>query len=277
VFDNPANVPDAPPVLLTSCTRANAVRVVGNGACTDDGFGSEQKLGYAAPAGDQLLSLCLAVKEACTVASLLPFCVTTLDAHCRLAVATPTPTPAPTVTPTPQPTPTPKPQGSAKLFVTSQGYPGLLGAGGLSEADRLCRQHATAGALPNATAYRAIISDSQTNAKDRFEFTGPITLVNGVVVAQNETDLWDGSVAVPINVTETGKPFVGIVFTGTEANGEKDTAQTTWCSNWTSASGGVEAGRFDKKNGQWISIYGSSPNSAHSCSNVSALYCIGPS
>lgn len=168
-------------------------------------------------------------------------------------------------------------QGSARLFVTSQGYSGQLGPGGLSEADKLCGKYATAAALPNASAYRAILSDSQTNAKDRFEFTGPISLVNGVLVAQNEADLWDGSIAVPINVTETGGPFAGIVFTGTDANGEKDTAQTTWCSNWTSTFGGVEAGRYDRTNGGWVSIYGSATQSTHSCNSFSSLYCIGPS
>ncbi len=307
-FDKQEDVPDAPPVELTACTRGNAVRVVGNGACDDNGFGQGKTLGYVAPGGDQVVSLCSAMEEACTIAELSPFCVTTLADHCRLAqgssptvtpnpslpplftptptpttnpTTTPTPTATPTVTPTPTPTATPTPttppasQGSATLFITSQVY--AANFGGLARADALCQTAATSAALPRASEYKAVLSDAQTNAKDRFEFAGPIRLVDRTLVAQNEADLWDGSIAAPINITERGFSAVGIVWTGTEANGERDTNGSTLCNNWTGTQGGVEAGRYDRTNGQWISLYGYSSQSTHSCNATSSLYCIGPS
>lgn len=297
-FDRAEDVPDAPPVELTACTRGNAVRVVGNGACDDNGFGQPKALGFVAPGGDQLVSLCSAMEEACTVAELSPFCVTTLANHCRLAqgasptvtpnpslppLVTPTPTPTtsptatptPTVTPTPTPTPPPAPQGSATLFITSQTY--AANFGGLARADALCQTSAAAAALPRASDYKAVLSDALTNAKDRFEFSGPIKLVTGAVVAQNEADLWDGSIAAPVNITERGFTTASIVWTGTEANGERDLNSSTLCNGWTGTFGGVEAGRYDKTNGQWISLYGFSSQSNHSCGATSSLYCIGPS
>ena len=153
---------------------------------------------------------------------------------------------------------------SKKVFVTSTTYDGNLG--GLTGADTICQTRAAAGGVPNAAKFKAWLSDSTTNAIDRFSENSWYRL-DGVKVANSKADLTDGNLFTAITYTETGV-YVGnftLVWTGTDADGIK-TANN--CSNWTSNI--VVTGMIAIANtadSPWTWWY------AESCHNSYALYC----
>jgi len=166
---------------------------------------------------------------------------------------------------------------TAVLFVTSTQLTGA-GVNGLAGADDACKMAATAGLLANATEYVAVMSDSATDARDRFSVAGDIRMTDGVLVAASSADLWSSGVMTRVNRTETGGT-VGwhLAWTGTQPTGIKHgIVAANFCQDWTSDSGGVETGRTDRSDDGWVAIYyPSGPGNA--CSNPGGIYCIGPS
>jgi hypothetical protein len=157
------------------------------------------------------------------------------------------------------------------VFVSSVGYGPNLG--GLAGADTRCQTLAAAAGLSGS--FRAILSDAATSAKDRLQIAGAIRDVTGTLIATGEADLWDGSIAARIRMDERGiDQGSQIVWSGTDWDGVRDRDPSwTWCGGWTSAAGGVEAGRTDRTDTGWIDIYGAAqPN--HACTNTSRLYCV---
>lgn len=152
---------------------------------------------------------------------------------------TPTDTVAPTPTtppPTPSNTQTPTPTTIAvkRVFVTSQRYNGNLG--GLSGADLKCQQRANAANLGGT--WKAWLSSSTQSASSRLtHFNGPYMLINGTTIANNWSDLIDGTLASPINVTEINGLVNIPVWTNTDISGGIAPKNTTWhCSNWATSS-----------------------------------------
>ncbi len=131
------------------------------------------------------------------------------------------------------------------VFVTSATFNGNLG--GLAGADDPCE--ALASAAGRVGTWRAILSDSTTDASARITVTGPIRDTVGTLVANNAADLSDGSIASPIARDENGAavvPALSFVFTGTAADGTGNLsvalADRPFCNDWTSsAPSGVEA------------------------------------
>jgi hypothetical protein len=96
----------------------------------------------------------------------------------------------------------------------------------------LATQLTTAGFNPNTITWKAIGSTSATSAKVNTGTDGtqpdvPIYLINGNKVANNNADLWDGSIQTAINITQNdsaaGFPQV---FTGTITNGTNQETTT---------------------------------------------------
>ena len=60
-----------------------------------------------------------------------------------------------------------------------------------------------------------------TNAIDNINVQGPVFRLDGVLVANNSADLWDGSIQAPINVDENGVKHLEErnVWTGTHVDG----------------------------------------------------------
>lgn len=79
----------------------------------------------------------------------------------------------------------------------------------------------------NATTWNAIAStltvaardNTGTNPTDPNHVSVPIYLLNGTLVATGNSDLWDGSLASPISISDAGQTFIGGVWTGSDAAG----------------------------------------------------------
>ena len=118
------------------------------------------------------------------------------------------------------------------VFVTSVSFNGNLG--GLKGADDKCQAQADdpASIVPSGT-YLAWLSDGTDSPNTRFtKSSHPYLLPDGTKIAENYTDLTDGSIQHFINIDPTGKtvgqnPF----WTGTNEDGT--TAQPfRTCTGW---------------------------------------------
>ena len=82
-----------------------------------------------------------------------------------------------------------------------------------------------AGTVEGSTTWTAIGSTSSVNAIDNTSTTGAgtgigIYLLNDTAIATSYTDLWDDSIATPLNVDELGASYGNeIVWTGSKSNG----------------------------------------------------------
>ena len=165
----------------------------------------------------------------------------------------------------------------AKLvFVSSELYNGDMG--GLAGADARCQGLADAAGLPGT--YRAWLSSTTESPSTRFiQSEGPYVLVNGTLIANSWTDLTDGALANPINLTERGTaPPASFslcsgettgVWSGTRPNGS--IISTNRCQDWTAATvsvGGHWGNSTRSTNAQWSDwCYGGS------CDWLASIYC----
>jgi len=155
--------------------------------------------------------------------------------------ATPPRSGGPTSTPTP-PTPIPVSRNYQRVFVTSTTYNGNLG--GLTGADAKCQERANAVNLGGT--WKAWLSDDTISAGFRLLHNqSPYKLLNQAIIADNWTDLTDGTLQNPIKVTELQTTVSNSTWTNTLANGDiRDT--TNHCSNWAGVSGlgGIGSTRY---------------------------------
>ena len=158
--------------------------------------------------------------------------------------------------------------GPCRVFLSSIRYAGNLG--GLSGADAKCQGLADAAGLPGS--YQAWLSDSTSSPSSRFvPSTGPYQLINGTTIAANFTDLVDGTLLAPINVTETGGGVGSseVTWTHTLSTGNGGGDADSHCANWSS-SAPVAAGDYGhatQLGQEWTFV------SEASCSNFFHLYC----
>ncbi len=170
-------------------------------------------------------------------------------------------------TPTPHFTPTPRPSPLI-VFATQNLYSGSQ-IHGLVGADAICAGEASSAGLPGT--FRAWLSDSNTSAAARHTHgTNPYALPDGTQVADDWTDLTDGSIDAPITRHADGSESpLGGVWTATAPSGGISYPGNT-CSNWTSDAGLGADGYAGATNGDW------SLNSVFpldNCALTSRLYC----
>lgn len=128
-----------------------------------------------------------------------------------------------------------------RVFITASAVSPNLG--GLSGADSLCTSRARAAGLPGD--YKAWLSDDATSARDRLTRASiPYVRLDGIVVANNFTDLIDGSIQAPISITENGTPVSGggftiFAWTGTRPDGTSEPGRN--CSGWRDATNASSA------------------------------------
>lgn len=134
---------------------------------------------------------------------------------------------------------------TAKIFVTST--VAMPNYGGLAGADSYCNTRAAASSLSLSAKWKAVISDATVDAANRIPWNwGTLKDVTGTtIVAGGFPDLWDGTLASPVNKNENGGTTVGNVYTGTLSSGVKDLLwsgiQTyPYCDNWGFAAGGTD-------------------------------------
>ncbi len=100
--------------------------------------------------------------------------------------------------------------------------------------------------------WQAIVSTAATNANDPSRLptssTSPIFRIDGVKIANNGADFWDGSILAPIQIDETGALLTSRqVFTGTDVNGFSVPGLTLG-----NASGNAVTGDTDFQDSQWV-------------------------
>jgi hypothetical protein len=66
---------------------------------------------------------------------------------------------------------------------------------------------------------RTVDAHNNTSTNPTAETGVPIYFVNDTKLADNNADLWDGSIDVPFSINENGDTITGLAFTGTTTNG----------------------------------------------------------
>ncbi len=128
-----------------------------------------------------------------------------------------------------------------------------------------------ASIVPSGT-YLAWLSDVTDSHDTRFtKYAHPYMLLDGTKIAENYTDLTDGSILNAINIDSTGKPLGALPFwTGTNADGTTAPLSVT-CTGWNdpvSYHKGMH-GRTNRTNSSWSTMH-----SDDSCRiNFEALLC----
>ena len=100
-------------------------------------------------------------------------------------------------------------QHEKTVFVTSESFNGNLG--GLAGADAICQAEADgpASIVPSGT-YLAWLSDGTDSPDTRFTRSAhPYTLPDGTKIAEDFSDMTDGSILHTFNIDPTGKPLGG--------------------------------------------------------------------
>jgi len=152
-----------------------------------------------------------------------------------------------------------------RVFVTQSSYTGALG--GLAGADAICQQLADAAAL--AGTFKAWLSSISESAAARIAHaTVPYRRTDGALVANDWSDLIDGQLVAPINLSEEQTVVYGDVWTGTLFDG------TAWsvsdCTGFTAEAIDQDGacGNAGSTNSQWTDQ--SRPN----CFTPLHLYCV---
>lgn len=169
------------------------------------------------------------------------------------------------------------------MFVTSLPHSGnfqdqSLGISpdtGLGGADLYCNYLAKSGTATRALGgtWRAVLSDSTHNAKDRITFVAGSALknTNGDVIVSQSSDLWSPTMISGLpKYTEQGLLAGGLsVWTGTTSSGLKD--GYFYCDDWRSSS----AGSFGSVGSSLISSHlFSGSASEKACDGDHSIYCI---
>lgn len=159
-----------------------------------------------------------------------------------------------------------------RVFVTSIKYQ----AGELESlyiADALCANHADDAGFPDPLLYRAWLSDSATDARDRFKRgRGRLVLVNGLVLARSWSTLLAGELDNPLEVTETSETLKGRVWTGTRPDGAA-VPGAEHCDDWSTSSF-LKAGHYgysDRITSEWT--LSASENNPNGCNSEYSIYC----
>lgn len=149
---------------------------------------------------------------------------------------------------------------TAKIFVTSTtAYPNY---GGLAAADAYCNARAAASSLPLSPKWKALISDATVDAANRIPWNwGTLKDVTGTtIVSGGFPDLWDGTLASPVNKNENGGTTSGFVWTGTLSSGGKDSLWSgiqgnPYCNNWGTGTGaGLKYGVSSATTSSWMAF-----------------------
>ena len=140
-------------------------------------------------------------------------------------------------------------------------------------ADALCANLADDQGWPDGLQYRAWLSDSTTNARDRFKRgRGRLVMPNGLVLAASWSALLAGELETPFEVTELSTTYHGGVWTGTQPDGTA-VPGAQHCDDWSSASI-LKSGHYgysDRTTPEWT--FATDFDQPSPCNSPYALYC----
>jgi hypothetical protein len=132
------------------------------------------------------------------------------------------------------------------VFLSSASGNGRLGswaqAGGqtgIAAGDAICQSLASDAGLARASSFKAWLSDSETNAGERFG-DGPWVRLDGIKVAESMSAFTNTGPLTALGVTEKGDYLSVEVFTGTHTDGTHTTDES--CLNWTDGTSGLDGG-----------------------------------
>jgi hypothetical protein len=157
------------------------------------------------------------------------------------------------------------PECTHRVFVTSRSLDG--NRGGLGGADTLCNNAAEEAGLEGN--WKAILSKNDTIARDRLTIRGPVENIAGETVADDASDLWDGTLDTVIDVDEHGESASGHVWTGTDSQGGLGGLDAN-CNGWNTGdetASGVR-GSVGQTDGDWLDA------EETLCDSKASLYCI---
>jgi hypothetical protein len=141
------------------------------------------------------------------------------------------------------------------FFITSAGSGNGANLGGLAGADAICQKLAEAGGVTGPKTWRAYLSTSEVNAKDRIG-AGPWYNAKGEKIADDVASLHSdaNNITKQTALDEKGNVINGRgdepnrhdILTGTLADGTKAADQT--CGDWTlsGAEGSAMVGHHDR-------------------------------
>jgi hypothetical protein len=170
---------------------------------------------------------------------------------------------------------------AALAFVTSEGGTGDL-LSWLDEddpvldepmeaADEECRDLAAAAGLPFPGEFTAWLSDTSTDARDRFDQPFGWKRLDGMPVADDEADLVDGAITTSILVTDALEYTRLTAFTGSTIAGVDSSLN---CVDWTSSSATGNTGKSGDS--AYTDADWSSKPVGRNCSVPDTrLYCLG--
>jgi hypothetical protein len=121
-----------------------------------------------------------------------------------------------------------------RVFISSTGLTGTFG--GLAQADDFCTTKAGAAGIPGT--FRAFLSTSTVNARDRFAGSRGWMRVDDEPVVDTIEAMVNGKLYNPLTIDENGAtvdPNVVFVWTGTGGDGRTDIST---CADWTNGASG---------------------------------------
>ena len=89
-------------------------------------------------------------------------------------------------------------------------------------------------------------STASVDARDRVNISGPVFRLDGLLVASDATDIWDGTIQNPLYIMDTGVPKHGGVWTGTNTSGRK--------ANHPLGGSAARIGNAQVTHGSWIDL-----------------------
>ncbi|MCH7567978.1 MAG: LamG domain-containing protein [Nanoarchaeota archaeon] len=156
-----------------------------------------------------------------------------------------------------------------KVFATDSNFTGDV----LNRADEICNDAASNAGLRGN--YVALLSTTREHAVDKIQ-DGKYLRVDGVKIADNKRDLFDGTIDNPLNVNEFGNVLptltcdsngfeCNLIYTGSKVDGTLDPGFN--CNDWNSISALSTVGHYPSVDHNWINT-----NNV-SCSEVLGIYC----
>lgn len=142
------------------------------------------------------------------------------------------------------------------VFVSSNAYDPNTS---VSSRDAACQSDATSAGLSGT--FKAWISNGGSNNITSTQFRSYYR-TDGKLVANSWTDLTDGTLENPINITASGSAYDGSVWTGLNADGS---VAANNCSGWTSISNTSQGqiGNSSSTTSTWTNS-----NTAYNCGNA---------